>query len=320
MQIWRKFADVPPNPETSSNAAFRRAYFARWGRENAVFYAATRRWECAPVTAPLTIKATVRGASWFTINGRRVLLDDDHFVVLNAGDTYGVSIRSEQPVLGFSINVRPGLAQEVAAGLHVSLEQALHDGSAARLEPVRFSGHLREHDDTITPALHAIRNAVQSGITAPDWYEEAFAGLVARLIETERGRARLADRLDGVRRSTREELLKRVGWATDFINSSYMEPISLDDVAREASLSKFHLARLFRQALGVTPHQYLQRKRTRVARRLIDTTDMELADIAAAAGFGSRWTMYRFLRRSFGACGRGLRRELELRAAPGRDA
>ena len=314
MQIWRKFADVPPNPETLANAAFRRAYFARWGRENAVFYASTQRWECAPVEAPLTIKATLRGASWFTVNGRRLLLDEDHYVVMNAGDTYAVSIKSDTPVLGFSINMRPGLHDEVVSGLFQSDECALDGGSTAPAS-YRFSNQLRENDDTVTPALHAIRSAVLVGVVEDDWYDQAFADLLVRLIERERGRAQLADRIDGVKRSTREELLRRIGWATDFINSSYMEPICLADVARKASLSKFHLARLFRQALGVTPHQYLQRKRTQVARRLIDTTDMDLADVAVAAGFGSRWTMYRFLRRSFGACGRGLRR-----FPPGTDA
>ena len=316
MQIWRKFADVPPSPETSANVAFRRAYFARWGRENAVFHAATCRWECAPVVAPLTIKATIRGASWFTINGRRVLLDDEHFVVINAGDSYGVSIRSDTPVLGFSISVRPGLEQEVAAGLQRTSEGALDDGAIARTAPVHFAGHLREHDASIMPALQAIRGAVLSGVVEDDWYEEAYADLVTRLIESDHGRKRLADRLDGVKPSTREELLRRIGWATDFINSRYMEAISLDDIARAASLSKFHLARLFRQGLGITPHQYLQRRRTQVARRLIDTTDMDVNEVALTAGFGSRWTMYRFLRRSFGTGGRGLRRDLTARPAP----
>ena len=41
--ILTELPDLPPRPETPANAAFRRDYVARWGKENTVLCGRTRR-------------------------------------------------------------------------------------------------------------------------------------------------------------------------------------------------------------------------------------------------------------------------------------
>ncbi|HEX9622050.1 MAG TPA: helix-turn-helix transcriptional regulator, partial [Polyangiaceae bacterium] len=43
-----------------------------------------------------------------------------------------------------------------------------------------------------------------------------------------------------------------------------------DDLAREARLSKFHLARCFREFTGLAPHQYQKLQRAQAARRFLE--------------------------------------------------
>ena len=71
------------------------------------------------------------------------------------------------------------------------------------------------------------------------------------------------------RAATRREILRRVSLATDFIHSNYDKPLMLGDMARAAFLSRHHFLRLFKHIHDVTPHEYLQRKRTTVAARLL---------------------------------------------------
>jgi AraC-like DNA-binding protein len=52
-------------------------------------------------------------------------------------------------------------------------------------------------------------------------------------------------------------LYRRIVQAKLFIDASYMHSIDLDNISEEASFSKFHFTRLFRQVYGRTPHQYL---------------------------------------------------------------
>jgi AraC-like DNA-binding protein len=96
---------------------------------------------------------------------------------------------------------------------------------------------------------------------------------------------------------TREELVRRIRLAADFIASHHEEPISLDEMARAASLSRFHFGRLFSLVHGETPHAFLLRKRTAVALRHL-AVGAARQEAAARAGFGSRSALFRSLRKS----------------------
>lgn len=65
------------------------------------------------------------------------------------------------------------------------------------------------------------------------------------------------------------------------------EPLTLQELADVAVVSKFHFARLFRARTGVTPYAYLVRLRLENARRLLTTTDEQVSQIARRCGFRS---------------------------------
>jgi AraC-like DNA-binding protein len=52
-------------------------------------------------------------------------------------------------------------------------------------------------------------------------------------------------------------LYKRIVQSKLFIDSNFSSPIDLENIADEASFSKFHFIRLFKSIYGKTPHQYL---------------------------------------------------------------
>lgn len=74
------------------------------------------------------------------------------------------------------------------------------------------------------------------------------------------------------------------------------EPLMLDDVARAAGLSPFHLLRVFRAATGVTPHQYLVRTRLLHAMALLRDTARPITEVAYDAG----WSDLSNFTRTFG--------------------
>ena len=91
-----------------------------------------------------------------------------------------------------------------------------------------------------------------------------------------------------------------LGWATDYIEENLAEDLSLAAVARAASLSPYHFARLFKASTGSSPHQYVIRRRVERARRLLTTTDWSLTFIAQEAGFASGSHLARHFRRLLG--------------------
>jgi transcriptional regulator GlxA family with amidase domain len=66
-------------------------------------------------------------------------------------------------------------------------------------------------------------------------------------------------------------------------------------LAERAHVSPRHLARLFAAEVGMTPAAYVTALRIEHARVLLETTDLQLDQVAARCGFGTVET----LRRSF---------------------
>jgi len=72
----------------------------------------------------------------------------------------------------------------------------------------------------------------------------------------------------------------------DIIEDRLQEALNIADLASVAGVSKFHFIRLFNEALGRTPYQYIQHRRMEKARLMLTTTNQNVADIGQAVGFG----------------------------------
>jgi AraC family transcriptional regulator of adaptative response / DNA-3-methyladenine glycosylase II len=86
------------------------------------------------------------------------------------------------------------------------------------------------------------------------------------------------------------------------------------------ALSPRHLRRLFHEFLGVTPNQLARSRRAHFARRLLDDSDLTVADVAFASGFGSLRQFNREMRLVFRASPvelRNRRRRTDRLAADG---
>ena len=93
-----------------------------------------------------------------------------------------------------------------------------------------------------------------------------------------------------------------------WIDAHSAEPIDLQTLARRSGLSPFHFLRVFSSALGVTPHQYLVRRRLCVAAKGLADQDRPVTDIAFEAGFGDLSNFVRSFHRAAGVSPRGYRR------------
>lgn len=76
--------------------------------------------------------------------------------------------------------------------------------------------------------------------------------------------------------------------------------IGLDDAAAQAGASPFHFLRVFARVFGVTPHQYLVRRRIGRAARLLADDALPVTDIAYRVGFGDLSNFVRSFGRAAG--------------------
>lgn len=82
--------------------------------------------------------------------------------------------------------------------------------------------------------------------------------------------------------------LEPVAAAVAFVETNLQEPLELSAVADAARYSKYHLHRLFTDAVGVTPHDYIRRRRlTEAAKRLV-FSEAPILEVAIDAGYESQ--------------------------------
>ncbi len=75
--------------------------------------------------------------------------------------------------------------------------------------------------------------------------------------------------------------------ARDHADRNFAEPLTLEDLAAVAMLSKYHFLRLFRAVYGQTPAAYLSQRRVERAQDLLRTTNLTVTEVCFAVGFAS---------------------------------
>ncbi len=73
----------------------------------------------------------------------------------------------------------------------------------------------------------------------------------------------------------------------EYIDAHVLEEIRLDALSAIAGVSKYHVIKLFKAKIGLTPHQYIMRLRVNEAVRLI-AKGMPFSEIAYGCGFSDQ--------------------------------
>jgi AraC-like DNA-binding protein len=308
--ILDQFPDLAPRPLTPRNAGFRAWFAQRWGRENLAVLGCASKSAYAPYRSLLSIKFCWDGIEHYELDGRRLAVGAQRYLVVNDGASAGVEIDSPLPVTSLAVFFRPGMADELRADLLRGDASGLDCENELGRASGEFAPHLRPMTPALAQSLARLRDAIRGGLDDEAWLEERLQLLLALLLAADRGWQRRRELLSARSKSAHAELLARVDRATDFILSCHRHALTLDDVAAHARLSKYHLVRVFREVHGVTPMDFLARQRSRVAAQLITRTGLALDEVASLSGFGSRQTMYRQLRRHRGAGAQALRDRL----------
>lgn len=117
--------------------------------------------------------------------------------------------------------------------------------------------------------------------------------------------------IEGLRAAPRT--FGRISEAVRTMHDRYAEPLTTEDLAAIAGLSRSQFDRHFRRLFGTPPREYLLRVRVDAAARLLTSTDRKTTDVALATGFYDHSHFSRTFRRVMGVSPQTYRR----RHAPG---
>lgn len=91
------------------------------------------------------------------------------------------------------------------------------------------------------------------------------------------------------------------------------EALPIERLARQANMSRRTFVRAFRMATGTTPSAWIRSRRLDAARRLLETTELSVDQIAATCGFGNAVTLRQNFAATFSTTPTAYRRHFSTR-------
>jgi len=106
--------------------------------------------------------------------------------------------------------------------------------------------------------------------------------------------------MDNGATSLQIEIVRKFIRVKTFLDMHVRDSISNAQLAEIAELSPFHFLRIFKRLFGITPRQYMIKKRLELAEMLLSRTDMPVTEIALDLGMDSMSHFSRLFRRHNG--------------------
>ncbi len=244
------------------------------------------RYEVAEHYASLGLLYSLAGQASFRTNGTRTAIDDQKFLLVNQDTRLSISAPSgSQP---FLLYFQSGVPEMIAESLYSTPERLLDCPHTVHRVDFSLLERPRQVDVSLRKRLSLLATLPESCSSFQALKTDALVRSIVEDLLLENKRANTeAINLQVKKRSTRNELYKRLCIAKDWIDNHYTERITLKDISLTAHLNSQHFLRLFRQLFGKTPHQYLIDCRLEEAKRMLASTDLSVAEICNRVGWES---------------------------------
>jgi AraC family transcriptional regulator len=169
--------------------------------------------------------------------------------------------------------------------LQIFLTQGIFAEIAEKELNIDYSSfYFVERDPIRDPFIYQAAIAFKNVLTIKGLGEKYFAETLARALALHvlREHAHV-----DINKKTHRSALPgyRVSKARAYIAEHITGPVPLQELATVSGMSVFHFSRLFKEATGLSPNQYVIREKINKAKELLQQTDQSVAAVAYTLGF-----------------------------------
>ncbi|MEH1829264.1 MAG: AraC family transcriptional regulator [Nostoc sp.] len=173
-------------------------------------------------------------------------------------------------------------------------------GDSIELTP-RF---MSQQDVLIQGIFSSLRDELESGKIGGDLLIDSLKTTLA--IHLLRNYCSTQPKLSSYSDGLSQRTLQKI---TDYIHDYLYQDLKLIELSTIAQLSPYYFLRLFKQRMGITPHQYILQRRIEKAKHLLQHSNLSIADIATQTGFSDQSHLTKCFKRQVGVTPKQLRQE-----------
>jgi AraC family transcriptional regulator len=233
------------------------------------------------IRGPLSIFTNFSGTTRVRAGNKNVLVKDNVFFISNHDQVYTLEVEKNSSAETCNVHFADYFIEEVFDAIKSSPAELL-DNDFHPSRHLEFANQLRPLSSETNSLLKSI-SAID--MTSSTILEEKLFQLARLIMIDQREISRRQHLLPSIKNSTRTEIMRRLSFSTDYMYTHFGDSISLETLAEESQLSKFHFLRLFTHAFGKTPHQFITAIRMERAKTLLSTTKSEIKSVARDVGF-----------------------------------
>lgn len=244
----------------------------------------------------LGIKFVASGEEIYYANGKKFKVTIGEYIIGNEFTKSLVQINSKESVQGLCIDISPEIITEVAE---------INDANGSELKDFLLSeqffvNRYKVNNTMLGYSLNEINHKVKLGTFTNDFEQnELFYNLAESIITDQRFIFNNLAKLKFKKTITNQEVLRAIMNAKSFIDEYSNENLSLENIAQQTGISKFHFIRVFKSVFGISPYQYQKCKRLEQA-KLDLLRGSEILFTALNYGFPDTQTFTKAFKKQFG--------------------
>jgi AraC family transcriptional regulator len=231
----------------------------------------------------------------YVLNKRHIEISDKHFYFLNSNDDLEINfpkgVRLQTLLILFEENFIENCFSSLQSPAEDLLDSPIHPSNSEFTipnVPFNFTDSLRAKTEQV----------LQKSIHKEDLDSLLFE-LITEFYLVRKDTLKQVMKIDAVKKSTQQELYRRLFLAREFIHDNVGKNLNLDQIAKEACLNKFHLLSNFKTVFDITPHQYHTELKLQKAFQLLQSKKHSITEVSLLVGFESIGSFSNLFKRRF---------------------
>jgi AraC family transcriptional regulator len=265
-------------------------------KENTVVFANTNNKYFYPEhKTPYLFVTNFLNKGKYVLNKSHIEISDKHFYFLNANDHLEINFNKNVPLRTLLILFEENFIENSFAYLKSSNEELLdlpirELNSELKLPnvPFGFNRVIREKTEQL----------LQKSLQKED-ADVLLSELITEFLLLNKDTGQQIKKINAVKKSTREELYKRLVLAKELIHDNVCENLTVEQIAKEVCLNKFHFLSNFKTVFNTTPHKYHTEKKLQKAFQLLQSKQYSVAEVCNLVGFESIGSFSNLFKRRF---------------------